>query len=105
MGSISSWIDEILNIDGLSRFKVDPLKILIFQHDVLPLFVFVTFNDLVPRNLLTVSFRHTLVIDWAQVVGPKQTKPEFLFSRGRIKSDRNIDQTEADAAFPDCAHN
>ena len=95
--------DEVLDFHGLRCFQVDPLKILIFEHDVFPLFVFVTFHNFVPRNFLAVLFGDTLVIHRTQIAFAQQTKLEFLASRSGIKSDWNVNQPETDAAFPDCA--
>ena len=97
-------IDEVLNIDRLGCFQIDALKILIFQHDVFPFFVFVALHDLVPGNFFAVLFGNTLVIYGTQIAFAQQTKLEFLAPCSGIKRDGNINQPEADTAFPDCAH-
>src|SRR5258705_7826589 len=44
-------IDEVLNVDSLSGFEINSLKIFLPQHDVFALLVLIALNDLVPRNL------------------------------------------------------
>ena len=97
-------IDEILNIDRLSRLEIHPLKIFVFQDDVITLFVLVAFDDLVPRHFFTVFFRHPLVIDRTQIFRAQKPKFEFFFAGRGIKSDRNVNQPKTDTAFPDCSH-
>jgi hypothetical protein len=95
--------DEVLNIDSLRGLQIDSLKIFILQNDVFSLLVFVAFHDLVPGDFLAILFGNTLVIHGTQIAFAQQTELEFLASGGGIKSDWDINQPEADAAFPDCA--
>jgi len=53
---------------------------------------------------LAVGFRDPFVIDGTQIFRPQQAKSELLFPRRRIKGDGNVDETETDAVFPNCAH-
>src|SRR5437870_4394617 len=96
-------IDEVLNIHRLRGLEIDMLEIFILEHDVFPLLVLVALHDLVPGNFPAILLGNTLVVNRTQIALAQQTKLEFLPSRSGIKSDRNINQTEADAAFPTCA--
>src|ERR1700688_1390086 len=97
-------IDKILDVHRLRRFQIDALKIFVFQDDGLPFLVIITFHDLVPWHLFAVGFRDPFVIDGTQIFRPQQAKSKLLFPRRRIKGDGNVDETETDAAFPNCAH-
>src|SRR5438132_3519053 len=96
-------IDEVLNVHCLCRLQINALKILVLEHDVFSLLILIPLHDLVPGNLLAVFFSDTLVVYRTQIALAQQTKLEFLTSRGGIQGDRNVNQTETDAAFPDCA--
>jgi hypothetical protein len=60
-------IDEVLNIHRLGGLQINTLKVFIPQHDVFPFLILVTFDDLVPVNLLAVLFGNTLVVYRAQI--------------------------------------
>jgi hypothetical protein len=92
-----------LNVHRLRGLEINPLEIFVLEHDVIPLLVIVTLDDLFPGNFLAVLLGNALVIDGAQIALAQQTKLKFFSSRGGIKSDGNINQPEADAAFPDCS--
>src|SRR5262245_40416765 len=95
-------IDEILDVHGLSGFKINALEIFILEHDIFPLLVLVALHDLVPRNFLAVLFSDTLVAHGAQVAFAQKTKAELLSPGGRVQRDWYVDQAEADTAFPNC---
>ena len=67
-------VDEVLDIDRLSRLEIDALKIFVVQHDELPFFVFVTLHDFVPGNFAAILFRDALVVHRAQILRPKKAK-------------------------------
>ena len=67
-------VDEVLNINRLRRFEVYALKIFIPEHNIFSFFIFITFDDLFPWDLLAVFFGHSLVIDRAQVAFAQETK-------------------------------
>ena len=96
-------IHKILNIDRLGCFDINPVKVFFFQNDIFAFFVLVTFDDLVPRNFFAVLLRNTPVIHGTEIAFSQQTKLKFFAPRRRIKSDGNINEAKADAAFPDCA--
>jgi hypothetical protein len=83
---------------------VDALEILVFEHDELSFFVFVTLDHLVPRHLASVRLRDALVIHRARVARPQQPEPQLLPPCRRVQSHGNVDETKADRAFPKCAH-
>src|SRR6185295_3138730 len=95
-------IDEVLNIHCLGSLQINALKIFVLEHDVFSLFILITLDDLIPGNLLAVLFGNALVIYGTQIALAQQTKLELFPSRGRIESNRNVNETEANAAFPDC---
>ena len=82
---------EILNVDGLGSLQVNALKILVFQHDVLALFVLVTFNNLVPRHFSPILFRDTFIANGTKVRRPQEPEPEFFSFGRRVKGDGDID--------------
>src|SRR5437879_2006105 len=96
-------LDEVLDIHRLRGLEIDTLEIFILEHDVFPLLVLVGLHDLVPGNFPAILLGTTLVVNRTQIALGQQTKLEFLPSRSGIKGDGNINQTEADAAFPNCA--
>src|SRR4029077_12616598 len=96
-------MDEVLNIHCLCGLQINAFKVFILKHDVFPLLVLVTFDDFVPRNFLSVLFGDTLVVYRTQIAFAQQAKLQLLPSRGGIESDWNVNETEADAAFPDGA--
>src|SRR6266498_1811549 len=96
-----SWVRQF--IGEMHQLKNDMLEIFILEHDVFPLLVLVALHDLVPGNFPAILLGNTLVVNRTQIVLAQQTKLEFLPSRSGIKGDGNINQTEADAAFPNCA--
>src|SRR5207245_3988454 len=73
------------------------------KDDAFALLILITLDDLVPGNFLAVLFSDTLVVHRTQIALTQQAKLELFPTRGGIESDRNINETEADAAFPDCA--
>ena len=93
-------IDKILNVDRLRRFQIDALKVFVFEHDEFPFLVLVTFDDLIPGTSLPSFLGHAFVIDRAQVGLAQKPKLKLLPAGRRIQGDGDIDQTEADCAFP-----
>src|SRR5262249_6970720 len=63
------------------------------------------FDDLIGRNFFHVDLGYLLVFDRAQVTHAELTKTQLLLARGGINGNRNINQPEADAAFPNRKHN
>src|SRR5437868_1152973 len=65
-------------------------------------------SRLLITTLATPIFRVRLgnffVLDRAEIGGTELPETKFLFSRGRVNSHWNINQPEADAAFPDGTH-
>src|ERR1044072_9991601 len=97
-------VDEILDVDGLGRFKINTLKILFVEDDELPFLVFVALDDLFPRNFLALIFRAPPIIHRAMILGAQETKFELLLPRRGVESDRYVDEAETDTSFPDCTH-
>jgi hypothetical protein len=62
------------------------------------------FDDLVLRNFPAVLFRDVFVIHGTQVALAKETKLELRLPSCRIQGDRNVNQAETDAPFPNCTH-
>src|SRR5262249_16715725 len=60
-----------------------------------------SFGDLIPRNLPVVGFGDAFVFDRALIARPQKAKLDPLrFGRSRVKAYWNIDEAEADSAFP-----
>src|SRR5947209_1062120 len=104
------WIDllkvyEIGDIDGVGGFDPHLFEVFVTQNDVAAFFVFESFYDLISRNFLQVGFGDFFVFDRAQVGLAQLPKTELFFTGSRVNRNRNVNQAEADAAFPGWAHN
>src|SRR5436190_10916018 len=97
-------INEVRNIDGMRGLDPHLLEVLVLQHNVMAALVLEAFHDLVGWNFLCIRFRHFFVPDRAKVAGTKLSKTNLLFARGRINRHRNVNQPEANAAFPSRTH-
>src|SRR2546421_10306134 len=53
------------DLDGLGSLYIRPTKVFLFEHDKLPFLIFIAFDDILPRNLLSVGFGDTLILNWA----------------------------------------
>jgi len=84
-------IDEILDVYGLSCLEIDALKIFILQNNVFSFFVFVAFDDVIPRYFLAVLLCYALVIDRAQILRAQKPKFQFFSAGGGVEGNRNID--------------
>jgi hypothetical protein len=60
--------------------------------------------DLVGWNFLRVRFSHLFVSDGTEIAGTKLPETKLLLSRGGINRHWDVNQPEADAAFPDGTH-
>src|SRR6267378_1430440 len=97
-------VNEVGDVNGMRGLDSDLFKILILHHNIMAAFVFEALYDLVGRNFFRVRFRHFFVSDWAEITGTKLSKTKLFLARSRINGHWNINQTEADAAFPDRSH-
>ena len=92
------------DVHRLGRLDIDAGEVLVLQNDEFPLLVFIAFHDLVPRHLFAVGLGHALVIHRAVIRSAKQAKLQFLAPQRGKQGDGDINQTEADRAFPDGSH-
>src|SRR5262249_25676961 len=97
-------IDEIGDVDRMRGLDANLFEVLILHDNITTALVFEALYDLVGENLLRVRFRHLFVSDWTEIAGTKLPETKLLLSCGGINRDRNINQPEADAAFPDGTH-
>ena len=67
--------------------------------------VFVALHDLVGPDLGQVGVGHLFVFDRAEVLPAELTETELLFARRGKDGDGDVNETEADTALPDSAHN
>src|SRR2546422_234052 len=88
----------------MSGFDPDLLKILVTQNNIATPLVLESFNDLIGRDFFGVSLRDLFILDRAKVGRTELTKTDLLLARGRVDGHRNVNQSEADAAFPDGTH-
>src|SRR6185312_15529274 len=79
-------------------------EILFLEHDEFAFFVFVTFNDLLPRHFFAIGFGHAFVINRAEVARAQQAEFQLFPPRGRVESNRYVNETETDGTFPDRTH-
>src|SRR5947209_19524138 len=97
-------VDEISDVDGVSRFDSHLRKIFFFQNDVAAAFVFKPLYDLVSRHFLLVHISDFFVTDGAEVSRPELAEAEFFLPGRRVDGYGNVDKAEADTALPDRAH-
>ena len=55
--------DEFLDFHHLGRFRRDLPDIFVLDNNVFPFFVFIAFNNLVPRHFFAVNFSDPFVAD------------------------------------------
>src|ERR1700719_4605572 len=80
-------------------------EIFVAQDNIVALLVLETFDDLIGRYFFHVGFGDLLVFDRAEVGFAQLPKTELFFAGRRINGNRNINQAEADTAFPSWTHN
>src|SRR5439155_7486551 len=97
-------IDEIRDVDRMRGFDPHLLEVLVFHYNVAATLVLKAPYDLVGRNLFRICFRDLFVFDWTKITGTKLPETKLLLARGRIKRHGNIDEPEADTAFPNGTH-
>src|SRR5207237_2687369 len=97
-------LDEIGDVDGMSGFDPDLLKILVTQNNIAAALVLEPLYNLVGRDFFGVGLGDLFILDRAQIGGTELTKTDLLLAGGRVDSHRNVNQPEADAAFPDGTH-
>src|SRR5215475_9027110 len=97
-------IDEICDVDRMCGFNAHLLEVLIFHHNITTALEFEALYDLVGWNFLRVRFRHLFVSDRTEIAGTKLPETKLLLACGRINRHWNVNQPEADAAFPDGTH-
>src|SRR5581483_3915526 len=80
---------------------VDLFEVVVGKDDVLALFVFVAFDDLVPRHGLVVDGTDPLVANAALVLGMEHVEGQVVPADGREKFDGNGNEPEIDRSGPD----
>ena len=75
----------------MSCLEIDALKIFILQNNVFPFFVFVAFDDLIPRYFLAVFLCYALIIDWAQIFRAQKPKLQLFLPSRRVEANGNVD--------------
>src|SRR4029077_2258247 len=93
-------VHEVGNIDGMCGLDPHLLEVLVLHYNVTAALVLEAFYDLVGGNFLRGRFRHLLIFNRAEIAGTKLPKTNLLFTRGWINRHRDINQPEANAAFP-----
>ena len=83
-------IDEILDVYGLRCLKIDALKVFILQNNVFSFFVFVAFDDVIPRYFLAVLLCYALVIDRAQILRAQKPKFQCFFAGGGVEGNWDV---------------
>src|SRR5436190_21905984 len=97
-------INEIGDVDRMRGFDAHLLEVFILHHDIMTALEFEALYDLIGWNFLRVGFRHLFVSDRTEIAGTKLPETKLLLSGGGINRDWNVNQPEADAAFPDRTH-
>ncbi len=85
----------------MAGFRLRLGKVPIAQGDVFAFAVFVPFDDLVPIDFLAGLFIDPPVANPGKVALVEQIEIEAFGRLRRVEPDRNIDQSEIDAARPD----
>src|SRR2546429_3701157 len=97
-------VNEVGDVNGMRRLDSHLFKVLILHHNIIAALIFEAFYDLLGRNLFRVGFRHLFVSNGAEIAGTKLSKAKLFLAFGRKNRHWNINQPEADAAFPDGSH-
>ena len=97
-------IDEIRDVDGVSGLDSNLLEILLFHDDITAAFVLEAFYDLIGRDFFGIGLSHLFVFDRAEIARSKLPETNLLLTRGRVNRHRDINQPEANTAFPDRTH-
>src|SRR6267143_2650409 len=88
----------------MSGLNLHLREVLLFQDYILAALVLETFHDLVGGNLLGVGFRDFFVFDGAEISRSKLSEAELLFLGRRVDGYGYVNETEADATFPNRTH-
>ena len=94
------FVHECLDVDRLRRLYVGAPEILVGEHDILVLFVFVALDDVLPRDFLAGRLAVAIVADRREVALVEHRELERLAVLGGIELDGNVDQAERDRSFP-----
>ncbi|HEX8012354.1 MAG TPA: hypothetical protein VF814_15670 [Casimicrobiaceae bacterium] len=93
--------DEGFDIDRPGRLHIRPPEILLGEHDVAILVVFVALDNVAPGNLLAALLAVALVADQREIALVEHRELELLALLGRKELDRDIDEPEVDRTFPE----
>ena len=98
-------VDKVRDVDRVRGFDPHFFEILVAQDHIAPALVLETFYNLIGRHFFHVGLGDLLVFDRAEIGLAQLPKTELFFAGRRINGDRNINEAEADAAFPSWTHN
>ena len=95
--------DEGLYVDGPRRFDVRSPEVLVREHHVFALLIFISFDDVIPVHHLAGGLVVALVADGREVALVEQIEIDGPRARGGVQAHRDVDQAEADGAVPQAA--
>ena len=101
MGSISSRLDEVGDLDRARRDDGHFLEVLVVHHDVAAGRDLVALDDLVVRDLDVLLGAEALLLDPRHVLLVQHVEVHVLLFRGRVELDRDRHHAEADGALPE----
>src|SRR5436189_5744822 len=97
-------VNEVGDVNGMRRLDSHLFKVLILHHNIIAALIFEAFYDLIGGDFLRVGLRDLFISDWAEIAGTKLPEAKLFLRCLRINRHRNVNQSEADAAFPDRSH-
>jgi hypothetical protein len=94
-------VDEADELDGPPGLDVGLLEVLLREDDVAILLVLVAADDLLPRHFLAGVLVDSPVADGREFAAVEEVESKLARILGRSKGDGNLEQAEAQGAFPD----
>src|SRR6185295_17288245 len=95
--------DEGLYVDGPRRFDVRTPEVLVREHHVFALLIFISFDDVVPFDGLAGGLVVALVTDGREVALVEQIEIDGAGAGSGVQAHGDVDQAEADRAIPQAA--
>src|SRR5205085_10749292 len=93
--------NERLDLDRLRCLHVGTAEVLVGEYHIFAPLVFVSLDDVVPRDFLAAALAVAFVADRRKIAFVDQRELELAFFLGGVKLDRYADEPEGDGAFPE----
>src|SRR4051794_23741121 len=96
--------DEISDVDRVRRLDLHFREIFVLHDDEAAALVLETLHDFRRGHFFLINLGDLLIFDRAEVARAELPEAEFLLARGGVNGDRDVNEPEADAAFPNWSH-